>query len=80
MAKQLSQLRKGHDFIKECDKAGWEIRRNGGSHVIVTNPEGKSLCIPDHGELHRGLRFKLVKTLTLMGLVLILIMVCYSLI
>ncbi len=69
MSKNLEQMRYGKEMIRECEKKGWTVRRGKGSHVVVENPEThQSTCIPDHGELHKGIRLKLVKTLLGMGL------------
>lgn len=69
--KNVNQLRDGKEFLRRCEQNGWESRQNGGSHAVVTAPNGEAVCIPIHGELGKGIRCKITKRLLQLGLVLI---------
>jgi predicted RNA binding protein YcfA (HicA-like mRNA interferase family) len=50
-------------IIRVLKKAGFEIVRQRGSHVILKNPEGRITVIPFHKgeEIGRGLLLKIIK-------------------
>ena len=45
----------GREAVRAFEKAGWEVSRQRGSHMILTR-EGHiaSLSVPDHKEVARG--------------------------
>ena len=46
----------GRDAVRAFEKAGWEVSRQRGSHVVLTKPGSiYSLSIPLHRELAVGL-------------------------
>ncbi|MDK2855964.1 MAG: hypothetical protein PWQ86_1177 [Bacillota bacterium] len=45
----------GHDAVRAFSRAGWVVKRQRGSHVIMVKPGNKiTLSIPQHKELDRG--------------------------
>jgi predicted RNA binding protein YcfA (HicA-like mRNA interferase family) len=45
----------GRECIKALQRAGFEIARQKGSHVIIQNQvTGVTVVVPDHDELDRG--------------------------
>lgn len=44
----------GSETVKALQKAGWQLARSKGSHVIMTQ-EGKlaNVCVPQHHELKK---------------------------
>ena len=45
----------GRDAVKPFEKAGWQVTRQKGSHIILTKEDSfVTLSIPDHKELDRG--------------------------
>jgi predicted RNA binding protein YcfA (HicA-like mRNA interferase family) len=52
----------GAEAVKKFQRAGWTVRRQKGSHVMMTK-EGYeyTLSIPQHSELGPGLLRKLIK-------------------
>jgi predicted RNA binding protein YcfA (HicA-like mRNA interferase family) len=56
----------GEEVIKLYLKAGWDIQRQKGSHVIVGWKDLRE-TIPLHKELSLGLERKLLKRLARMG-------------
>jgi predicted RNA binding protein YcfA (HicA-like mRNA interferase family) len=66
--KTLSQLRNGLDFVQYARRHGADIRNGKGSHCIVSTSRGQTV-VPRHSrDLGTGLRAKLVKTFTAIGL------------
>lgn len=44
--------------VKTFQKLGWEVARQRGSHIIMTNPGHlATLSIPDHSEVARGTQY-----------------------
>ncbi len=50
-------------LIRVLEKAGFEFRRQRGSHMLFFHPDGRSTIVPNHpGEkIDRGLLNKIVK-------------------
>ena len=45
----------GRKIVKALGKAGWEVARQRGSHIILTKPGSiATLSVPDHKEVARG--------------------------
>ena len=44
----------GRDAVKTFEKIGFVFQRQKGSHIILYNPNGRHLSVPDHRELDRG--------------------------
>ncbi|HEY1371148.1 MAG TPA: type II toxin-antitoxin system HicA family toxin [Candidatus Binatia bacterium] len=44
----------GRDAVKAFQKIGFVFYRQKGSHMILYNPNGRHLSVPDHKELDRG--------------------------
>lgn len=61
MSKSLAQFRKGTEFTAYAEAQGWDVRNCSGSHRVVTFPDGTKFAIPEHGELGKGLRCKILK-------------------
>ena len=53
----------GKEMAKLYLKAGWSIRHQRGSHLIVVHPRGRHESIPQHKELSIGMERKLLKIL-----------------
>jgi predicted RNA binding protein YcfA (HicA-like mRNA interferase family) len=52
----------GRQLIDVFVRAGWIVRRQRGSHVILTRPGSiVSLSVPDHRELAPGTLRKLIR-------------------
>jgi predicted RNA binding protein YcfA (HicA-like mRNA interferase family) len=52
----------GKDAAKAFQKAGWQIRGQVGSHLVLIKPGVRiNLSIPQHAELGPGLLRKLIK-------------------
>ena len=52
----------GREAVRVFQKAGWDLDRTKGSHMIYTKPgETKHLSIPKHRTLKRGTLDKLIK-------------------
>jgi predicted RNA binding protein YcfA (HicA-like mRNA interferase family) len=61
MSKGL-KLCSGADAVQKFQKAGWNISRQKGSHVMLTKPGYQwTLSIPQHSELGSGLLRKLIR-------------------
>jgi predicted RNA binding protein YcfA (HicA-like mRNA interferase family) len=71
-AKQLDTCRSGEEFIRYACAHGAVVDHGKGSHFKVMNERG--MCVvPKHpGDLGKGLRCKIVKLFTAMGLALFL--------
>ncbi|HVU47954.1 MAG TPA: type II toxin-antitoxin system HicA family toxin [Terracidiphilus sp.] len=53
----------GKDAAKAFQKAGWHIRGQVGSHLVLTKPEVKAnLTVPQHSELAVGTLRSLIRT------------------
>ena len=58
----LLPLVSGDDLVKALQKVGFEWERTAGSHMILVNvAEGRTLSVPRHRELGRGLLRRLVR-------------------
>lgn len=45
----------GRDAVKAFSRAGWEVKRQRGSHIVMTKKGSiATLSIPDHETLDRG--------------------------
>ena len=53
----------GKEMARLFLKAGWTIRHQKGSHLIMVHPCGRHESIPQHKELAKGTEHKLMKTL-----------------
>jgi len=52
----------GKEAAKAFEKAGWEMRGQVGSHLVLTKPGVRAnLSIPQHPELARGTLRGLIK-------------------
>ncbi len=51
----------GDDFVKAVARIGFVWERTEGSHMILVDPRGRSLSVPRHRELGRGLLRKLIR-------------------
>jgi len=52
----------GKNAIKAFEKAGWIIRGQVGSHIVLTKPgERVNLSVPNHKELATGTLRKLIR-------------------
>lgn len=54
----------GDDFVKVLEKFGYAVVRQKGSHVRLrhsTDPQRKSLTVPRHKTLKRGLLHRLLR-------------------
>jgi len=52
----------GKHAIKAFEKAGWIIRGQVGSHIVLTKPgERVNLSVPNHKELATGTLRKLIR-------------------
>lgn len=51
----------GDDFVKAVASIGFVWERTEGSHMILVDPRGRSLSVPRHRELGRGLLRKLIR-------------------
>lgn len=53
----------GKDAAKAFQKAGWQVRGQVGSHLVLTKPEVKAnLTVPQHPELALGTLRSLIRT------------------
>jgi predicted RNA binding protein YcfA (HicA-like mRNA interferase family) len=53
----------GKDAAKAFQKAGWHVRGQVGSHLVLTKPEVKAnLTVPQHSELAVGTLRSLIRT------------------
>lgn len=56
------KLCSGSEAVKKFQSAGWQTKRQKGSHVMMTKEEYKyTLSIPQHPELGPGILRKLIK-------------------
>jgi len=52
----------GRDAVRAFEREGWVLRRQSGSHMILTRAGSiASLSIPDHKELAAGTLRKLIR-------------------
>ncbi len=52
----------GQQAVRAFEKAGWEIARRRGSHVVMTRPGSiYTLSVPDHRELGPGILRSLIR-------------------
>jgi predicted RNA binding protein YcfA (HicA-like mRNA interferase family) len=52
----------GAEAVRRFERAGWEVVRRKGSHVMLTRPGARAtLSVPLHDELDRGLPRALVR-------------------
>jgi predicted RNA binding protein YcfA (HicA-like mRNA interferase family) len=52
----------GKEMLKKYKEAGWKLARRGKNHYIVKKEE-RTVSIPDHKELKKGIEKKLLKWL-----------------
>jgi predicted RNA binding protein YcfA (HicA-like mRNA interferase family) len=53
----------GREAVAVFRRAGWELRRQAGSHMILTRAGSMvSLSVPDHRELAAGTLRKLIRS------------------
>jgi len=53
----------GKDAAKAFQKAGWQVRGQVGSHLVMTKPGVRAnLTIPQHAELAPGILRGLIRT------------------
>jgi predicted RNA binding protein YcfA (HicA-like mRNA interferase family) len=56
------KLCSGAKVVKKLQKAGWQIARQKGSHIMMTKTDYQyTLSIPQHRELGIGIISKLLK-------------------
>ena len=56
----------GREAVKAFEKAGWQIRGQVGSHVMMSKPDVRAnLSVPQHKELSVGTLRKLIKVAAL---------------
>jgi len=60
---------KGEEVAKIAEKHGLQTRQGRGSHVIIRAPSG-SIMVVYHGELSKGVFFKVKKWLATLGIIL----------
>ena len=52
----------GREAVRAFERAGWEVARQRGSHIVMTRPGSiYTLSIPDHRELGPGLLRSLIR-------------------
>jgi predicted RNA binding protein YcfA (HicA-like mRNA interferase family) len=52
----------GREAVRAFTKVGWQISRQEGSHVILTEPGNPViLVVPDHREIRRGTLRSLIR-------------------
>lgn len=52
----------GRELIRVFERAGWEVSRREGSHVILTRAGMPvTLSVPDHREVRRGTLRSLIR-------------------
>jgi len=44
----------GADAIRAFRRVGYEVDHQTGSHIILRNPSGRRLSVPNHRELAKG--------------------------
>ena len=48
-------LLRPNEVVKAFERAGWQVARQRGSHIIMTRPgHPATLSIPEHSEVARG--------------------------
>jgi len=52
----------GKDLIKVLCKFGYYLRSQRGSHVVLKHPDRKTVTVPDHKTVKRGLVSRIIKT------------------
>lgn len=56
----------GREVVKAFQSFGWNVSRQSGSHIIMTNRgETVTLSIPDHKEVARGTLRSLIRAANL---------------
>jgi predicted RNA binding protein YcfA (HicA-like mRNA interferase family) len=66
--KKLETCRTGKEFISYAEHRGAEIRNGKGSHFIISTERGQAVVPVHPGDLGKGLRCKILKMFTLIGL------------
>ncbi len=51
----------GDDFVKAVARIGFVWDRTEGSHMILVGPGGRTISVPSHRELGRGLLRALIR-------------------
>jgi len=59
----MSKLRPLHseDVLRALKRAGFEIIRQRGSHVRLKHEDGRTVTVPMHKEIGRGLLRKIIR-------------------
>lgn len=63
--KTLEACRKGKEFVDLSIARGADVRNGCGSHFVVSTPKGQCVIPVHNGDLGKGLRCKIIKTLAL---------------
>ena len=51
----------GDDFVKAMVRIGYRLDRIRGSHMVIKHPARRSLSVPRHRELGRGVLRRLMR-------------------
>lgn len=54
----------GHETVKILSKAGFEVRRQKGSHIILvkeTQDSKRAVVVPNHAEIDRGTLVEIIR-------------------
>ena len=51
----------GQDAIKAFRKLDYEVDHQTGSHIVLRNPQGRRLTVPNHRELAKGTLRSLIR-------------------
>jgi len=52
----------GREFVRVLERAGWQVRRRRGGHIILTKPGVPyNLAVPDHKTLKAGTLRSLIR-------------------
>ena len=51
----------GADAVKAFRKLGYEVDHQTGSHIILRQPSGRRLTVPNHRELAKGTLRSLIR-------------------
>ncbi|MBI4283011.1 MAG: type II toxin-antitoxin system HicA family toxin [Chloroflexi bacterium] len=52
----------GREMVRVFERAGWQVARREGSHIILTKAEVPAiLSVPDHREVRRGTLRSLIR-------------------
>lgn len=65
----------GKNVIRAAEKAGCEVRRGKGDHVVVYSPKHDQMMVVPDREMGYGLECKIVKWMKLVGIITLLVIV-----